>query len=177
MSSHIHNCLILPTADVLYLQLSCCIYNCLVLSTIDVPWLKLQSAHISQPLLMAVQILQSHMILTMSHWSSGLPVCFPPQGLQVQIPWGVLTVCETGILLLALSRYMDNIFCPQLIFHSAAVFLCIFCGLILSIAVFFVARLFPQLTHITQSRHYVFLSVTHCPHLCLNTCTNCHVNA
>jgi hypothetical protein len=26
----------------------------------------------------------------MSHWSSGLPVCFPSQGTQVQIPWGVL---------------------------------------------------------------------------------------
>jgi hypothetical protein len=50
-----------------------------------------------------VESLQSHMILTMSHWSSGLPVCFPPQGTQVQIPWGDL--CETGILLLALSRY------------------------------------------------------------------------
>jgi hypothetical protein len=35
-----------------------------------------------------VQSLQSPMILTMSHWSSGLPVCFPPQGTQVQIPWG-----------------------------------------------------------------------------------------
>jgi hypothetical protein len=30
------------------------------------------------------------MILTMSHWSSGLPVCFPSQGTQVQIPWGGL---------------------------------------------------------------------------------------
>ncbi len=29
-------------------------------------------------------------ILTMSHWSSGLPVCFPSQGTQVQIPRGVL---------------------------------------------------------------------------------------
>jgi hypothetical protein len=48
------------------------------------------------------QTLQSHMILTMSHWSSGL-VCFPPQGTQVQSPWGDL--CETGILLLALPRY------------------------------------------------------------------------
>jgi hypothetical protein len=45
-----------------------------------------------------VESLQSQMILTMSHWSSGRPVCFPPQ-----IPWGDL--CETGILLLALSRY------------------------------------------------------------------------
>ncbi len=46
-----------------------------------------------------VENLQSHYILTMSHWSSGLPICFPPQGTQVQIPWGDL--CETGILLLA----------------------------------------------------------------------------
>jgi hypothetical protein len=30
------------------------------------------------------------MFLTMSHWSSGLPVCFPSQGTQVQIPRGVL---------------------------------------------------------------------------------------
>ncbi len=51
-----------------------------------------------------VESLQSDMIFTMSHWSSGLPVCFPPQGSQVQIPWGDL--CETGILLLAISRYV-----------------------------------------------------------------------
>jgi hypothetical protein len=50
-----------------------------------------------------VESLQSHMILTMSHWSNGLPVCFLPQGTQVQIPRGDL--CETGILLLAMSRY------------------------------------------------------------------------
>ncbi len=37
-----------------------------------------------------VESLQSHFILTMSHWSSGLPVCFLSQGTQVQIPWGVL---------------------------------------------------------------------------------------
>ncbi len=37
-----------------------------------------------------VESLQSHFILTMSHWSSGIPVCFPSQGTQVQIPWGVL---------------------------------------------------------------------------------------
>ncbi len=54
----------------------------------------------------SVESLQSHMILTMSHWSSGLPVCFPPQGTQVQITWGYL--CETGILLLALSRYIGD---------------------------------------------------------------------
>ncbi len=53
-----------------------------------------------------VESLQSHLILTMSHWPSGLPVCFPPEGTQVQIPWGDL--CETEILLLALSRYRVN---------------------------------------------------------------------
>jgi hypothetical protein len=37
-----------------------------------------------------VEILQSHFIPTMSHWSSTLPVCFPSQGTRVQIPWGVL---------------------------------------------------------------------------------------
>ncbi len=36
-----------------------------------------------------VESLQSHFILTMSHWSSGLPVCFPSQGIQVQVPRGV----------------------------------------------------------------------------------------
>jgi hypothetical protein len=30
-----------------------------------------------------VESLQSHFILTMSHWSSGLPVCFPSQGTWV----------------------------------------------------------------------------------------------
>jgi hypothetical protein len=53
-----------------------------------------------------VESLQSHIILVMSHWSSGLPVCFPPQGTQVQIPWGDL--CKTGILLLALSCYIGD---------------------------------------------------------------------
>ncbi len=37
-----------------------------------------------------VESLQSHFILTMSHWSSGLPVCFPSQGTQIQILRGVL---------------------------------------------------------------------------------------
>jgi hypothetical protein len=37
-----------------------------------------------------VESLQSHFILTMSHWSSGLPVYFLSQGTQVQIPCGVL---------------------------------------------------------------------------------------
>jgi hypothetical protein len=51
-----------------------------------------------------VESLQSHMILTMSHWSSGPPVCFPSWGTRVQSPGGYL--CETKILLLALSRYI-----------------------------------------------------------------------
>ncbi len=38
----------------------------------------------------AVESLQSHFILTMSHWSSGLTLCFPSRGTWVQIPWGVL---------------------------------------------------------------------------------------
>jgi hypothetical protein len=50
-----------------------------------------------------VECLQSHFILTMSHWSSGLTLCFPWQGTWVQIPWGDLF--ETGILLLVSSRY------------------------------------------------------------------------
>ncbi len=48
-----------------------------------------------------VESLQSHFILTMSHWSSGLPICFPSQGFKS--PGGYL--CETGIPLLAMSRY------------------------------------------------------------------------
>jgi hypothetical protein len=64
-----------------------------------------------------VESLQSHFILTRSHWSSGLPVCFPSQGTQVQSPGGYL--CETGILLLALSRYIGD---PDVIDH--------FCGLV-----------------------------------------------
>ncbi len=53
-----------------------------------------------------VESLQSHFILTMSHWSSGLPVCFPSWGTRVQTPGGYLS--ETGILLLALSRYIGD---------------------------------------------------------------------
>ncbi len=55
---------------------------------------------------MIVESLQFHFILTMSHWSIGLHICFPSQGTQVQIPWGYF--CETGILLLALSRYIGD---------------------------------------------------------------------
>jgi hypothetical protein len=53
-----------------------------------------------------VESLQSHFILTTSHWASGLTLCFPSQGIWVQIPWGDLS--ETGILLLALSRYIGG---------------------------------------------------------------------
>jgi hypothetical protein len=60
-----------------------------------------------------VETLQPHMILTMSHWASGLTCYFPPQGSQVQIPWGDL--CETGILLLALSCYLGD---PNVIDHQ-----------------------------------------------------------
>jgi hypothetical protein len=64
-----------------------------------------------------VESLQSNFILTMSHWSSGLPVYFPSQETQVQNPWGDL--CETGILLLALSCYIGD---PDVIDN--------FCGLV-----------------------------------------------
>ncbi len=63
-----------------------------------------------------MESLQSHMILTMSHWSSGLPVCFPPHGSQVQIPWGDLY--ETGILLLVLSRYNRFYLCIKSLFKQ-----------------------------------------------------------
>ncbi len=43
------------------------------------------------------------------HWSSGPPVCFLSKGTRVQSPGGYL--CETGILLLALSCYSVIIFC------------------------------------------------------------------
>jgi hypothetical protein len=51
-----------------------------------------------------------------SHWSSGLPVCFPSQGTKVQIPWGDLF--EAGILLLTLSRYIGD---PDMIDHHGLV--------------------------------------------------------
>jgi hypothetical protein len=50
-----------------------------------------------------IESLQFHCIHTMSHWSSGLPVCFPSCGTWVQSPGGYL--CETRILLLVLSCY------------------------------------------------------------------------
>jgi hypothetical protein len=53
-----------------------------------------------------VESLQSHFIHTQSHWSSGSPVCFPSWGTRVQSFGGYL--CETRILLLALSRYIGD---------------------------------------------------------------------
>jgi hypothetical protein len=41
-------------------------------------------------ILCTVENLQSPFSLTMSHWSSGLTLCFLLQGTWVQIPWGVL---------------------------------------------------------------------------------------
>ncbi len=63
-----------------------------------------------------MEILQSHCIHTMSHWSSGLPICFPSWGTRVQSPGGYL--CETRILLLTLSRYIGD---PDVIDHSGLV--------------------------------------------------------
>jgi hypothetical protein len=58
---------------------------------------------------------QSHFILTMSYWSSGLTLCFLSQETWVQIPWGYLS--ETGILLLSLSHYIDD---PDVIDHHCS---------------------------------------------------------
>jgi hypothetical protein len=52
----------------------------------------------------------------MTHWSSGLPVCFPSWGTRVQSPGGYL--CETGILLLVLSCYIGD---PDVIDHCGLV--------------------------------------------------------
>jgi hypothetical protein len=60
-----------------------------------------------------VQILQSHCIHTQFHLSSGVPACFLSWGTQVQSRGGDL--CETGVLLLALSRYSsENIYVERL---------------------------------------------------------------
>jgi hypothetical protein len=40
---------------------------------------------------------------------------------MVQIPWGVLTVCETGILLLALSRYSPTVLPPTEVLEGGIV--------------------------------------------------------
>jgi hypothetical protein len=51
-----------------------------------------------------MQSLQSHMILNMSHWSSGLTCLLPATRVTGSNPLGGY-LCETGILLLMLSRY------------------------------------------------------------------------
>jgi hypothetical protein len=63
-----------------------------------------------------VESLQSHFVLTMSHWSSGLPACFLSQGTWFKSPGGYL--CETRILLLALSCYISD---PYVIDHCGLV--------------------------------------------------------
>ncbi len=53
------------------------------------------------------------MILTMSHWSGGLPCLLPVTRVTGSNPLGGL--CETGILLLAKSRYIGD---PDVIDHQ-----------------------------------------------------------
>ncbi len=59
-----------------------------------------------------VENLQSHFILTMSHWSSGLTLCFLSQGTWVQIPWGGLMWNQDSPV--SLSRYIGD---PHVIDH------------------------------------------------------------
>ncbi len=63
-----------------------------------------------------MESLQSHCIQTQFHWSSSPLVCFPSWGTWVQSSEGYF--CETGILLLALSRYIGD---PDVIDHSGLV--------------------------------------------------------
>jgi hypothetical protein len=63
-----------------------------------------------------VESLQSHFILTMSHWSSGLLFASRHKGPRFKSPGGYL--CETGILLLALSGYIGD---PDVIDHHGLV--------------------------------------------------------
>ncbi len=63
-----------------------------------------------------MESLQSHFILTMPHWSSGLPFASSHNGPRFQSPGGYL--CETGILLLVLSRYFRD---PDVIDHCGLV--------------------------------------------------------
>jgi hypothetical protein len=60
----------------------------------------------------SVESLQSHMILTMSHWSSGLTCLFPATRDTGSNPLGGY-LCETGILLL--SCYIGD---PDVIDHQ-----------------------------------------------------------
>jgi hypothetical protein len=62
-----------------------------------------------------VQSLQSHIILTMSHWSSGLTCLLPVTRDLGSNPQGGTYLCGTGILLLALSRYIGD---PDVIDHQ-----------------------------------------------------------
>jgi hypothetical protein len=58
-----------------------------------------------------VESLQSHYILTMSHWSSGLPISFPSWGTRVQIPRGVLIWnrdCPVSVVLLRWWPWRDS---------------------------------------------------------------------
>ncbi len=61
-----------------------------------------------------VESLQSHMILTMSHWSSRLTCLLPATRVTGSNPLGGY-LCETGILLLAMSRYIGD---PDVIDHQ-----------------------------------------------------------
>ncbi len=63
-----------------------------------------------------MESLQSHCIHTQPPWSSGSTLCFPSWGTRVQSPGGYLS--ETGILLLALSRYIGD---PDVIDHCGLV--------------------------------------------------------
>jgi hypothetical protein len=61
-----------------------------------------------------VESLQSHSILTMSHWSSGLPVCFLSQGTPFQIPRGVLMWnrdSPVSVVSLHTHNYLGHIWC------------------------------------------------------------------
>jgi hypothetical protein len=61
-----------------------------------------------------VQSLQSHFILTMSHWSTGLPVCFPSQGTGVRIPWGVLLWNrDSPVSVVSLQTYLFILMCKK----------------------------------------------------------------
>ncbi len=63
-----------------------------------------------------VESLQSHFILTMSHWSSWLLFASRHKGPRFKSPGGYL--CETGILLLALSRFSTHYYPYSQQLHS-----------------------------------------------------------
>ncbi len=89
-----------------------------ILLKLNSSWLKGFRKLLVQSKKSTVESLQSHFILTMSHWSSGLPpVASRHKGPGFKSPGGYL--CETGILLLALSCYIGD---PDVIDH--------FCGLV-----------------------------------------------